>query len=213
MALILVAEDDADIRQLVRDVLEHAGFEVLIAGDGPWRCDWLRRDDQTCCCSILACLVSMVSMSRDRCGGGRIAHHHAHRACRGVGHAGRPRAWCRRLRHQAVQHQGAGGPGARGAASGRLGGIRGPAASTWRTSRSTKNVWPPVVAGLASSSPPASSGCWPRWLGVRAGSSPADSCSMPSMARPSTPTSAPSTPTSRTSGASSSPIRAARATC
>jgi two-component system alkaline phosphatase synthesis response regulator PhoP len=35
MALILVAEDDADIRQLVRDVLEHAGFEVLIAGDGP----------------------------------------------------------------------------------------------------------------------------------------------------------------------------------
>jgi two-component system alkaline phosphatase synthesis response regulator PhoP len=35
MTLILVAEDDADIRQLVRDVLEHAGFEVVIAGDGP----------------------------------------------------------------------------------------------------------------------------------------------------------------------------------
>ena len=35
MALILVAEDDADIRQLVRDVLEHAGFDVLIAADGP----------------------------------------------------------------------------------------------------------------------------------------------------------------------------------
>ena len=34
MPLILVAEDDADIRQLVRDVLEHAGFEVLTAGDG-----------------------------------------------------------------------------------------------------------------------------------------------------------------------------------
>ena len=35
MTLILVAEDDADIRQLVRDVLEHAGYEVLVAGDGP----------------------------------------------------------------------------------------------------------------------------------------------------------------------------------
>ena len=35
MALILVAEDDADIRQLLRDVLEHAGFGVLVAGDGP----------------------------------------------------------------------------------------------------------------------------------------------------------------------------------
>jgi two-component system alkaline phosphatase synthesis response regulator PhoP len=35
MTLILVAEDDADIRLLVRDVLEHAGFEVLVSGDGP----------------------------------------------------------------------------------------------------------------------------------------------------------------------------------
>ena len=34
MTLILVAEDDADIRQLVRDVLEHAGYEVLVSGDG-----------------------------------------------------------------------------------------------------------------------------------------------------------------------------------
>ena len=35
MTLILVAEDDADIRQLVRDVLEHAGYDVLVSGDGP----------------------------------------------------------------------------------------------------------------------------------------------------------------------------------
>ena len=35
MTLILVAEDDADIRLLVRDVLEHAGYEVLVSGDGP----------------------------------------------------------------------------------------------------------------------------------------------------------------------------------
>ncbi len=34
MTLILVAEDDADIRQLVRDVLEHAGFEVIVSSDG-----------------------------------------------------------------------------------------------------------------------------------------------------------------------------------
>jgi len=34
MTLILVAEDDADIRQLLRDVLEHAGFEVIVSGDG-----------------------------------------------------------------------------------------------------------------------------------------------------------------------------------
>jgi two-component system alkaline phosphatase synthesis response regulator PhoP len=34
MALILVAEDDPAIRQLVSDVLEHAGFEVLTASDG-----------------------------------------------------------------------------------------------------------------------------------------------------------------------------------
>ena len=35
MTLILVAEDDAEIRQLIRDVLEHAGFEVIVSGDGP----------------------------------------------------------------------------------------------------------------------------------------------------------------------------------
>ncbi len=34
MTQILVVEDDADIRQLVRDVLEHAGFGVLVSGDG-----------------------------------------------------------------------------------------------------------------------------------------------------------------------------------
>jgi len=35
MPRILVAEDDADIRQLVADVLEHVGYEVLVASDGP----------------------------------------------------------------------------------------------------------------------------------------------------------------------------------
>jgi DNA-binding response OmpR family regulator len=35
MARILVAEDDRDIRQLVRDVLVHAGFDVTLASDGP----------------------------------------------------------------------------------------------------------------------------------------------------------------------------------
>jgi two-component system alkaline phosphatase synthesis response regulator PhoP len=35
MTRILVAEDDRDIRQLVADVLEHAGFEVALAVDGP----------------------------------------------------------------------------------------------------------------------------------------------------------------------------------
>src|SRR6185369_5340997 len=35
MTRILVAEDDRDIRQLVADVLEHAGFEVALAADGP----------------------------------------------------------------------------------------------------------------------------------------------------------------------------------
>ena len=35
MPLILVVEDDADIRQLLRDVLEHSGFDVLTGGDGP----------------------------------------------------------------------------------------------------------------------------------------------------------------------------------
>jgi DNA-binding response OmpR family regulator len=32
--LILVVEDDAKIARLVRDYLEHAGFQVLVAGDG-----------------------------------------------------------------------------------------------------------------------------------------------------------------------------------
>lgn len=35
MTLILVAEDDTDIGQLIRDVLEHAGFEVIVRVDGP----------------------------------------------------------------------------------------------------------------------------------------------------------------------------------
>lgn len=35
MPLILVAEDEPDIRTLVRDVLEHAGFDVLVTSDGP----------------------------------------------------------------------------------------------------------------------------------------------------------------------------------
>ncbi len=35
MPLILVAEDEPDIRTLVRDVLEHAGFDVLVTADGP----------------------------------------------------------------------------------------------------------------------------------------------------------------------------------
>ena len=35
MSLILVAEDEPDIRRLVRDVLEHAGFDVVDAADGP----------------------------------------------------------------------------------------------------------------------------------------------------------------------------------
>ncbi len=34
MKRILVIDDDADIRRLVRDYLEHAGFEVLVAADG-----------------------------------------------------------------------------------------------------------------------------------------------------------------------------------
>ena len=73
MALILVAEDDADIRQLVRDVLEHAGFEVLIAGDGPVRAaTGSDAPTRPVACSILACLASMASMSLDRCGGGRM---------------------------------------------------------------------------------------------------------------------------------------------
>ena len=35
MTRILVAEDDRDIRELVRDVLQHAGFDVALAADGP----------------------------------------------------------------------------------------------------------------------------------------------------------------------------------
>ncbi len=34
MKRILVIDDDADIRRLVCDYLEHAGFEVLVSGDG-----------------------------------------------------------------------------------------------------------------------------------------------------------------------------------
>lgn len=34
MKLILVVEDDAKIARLVRDYLQHAGFQVLVAGDG-----------------------------------------------------------------------------------------------------------------------------------------------------------------------------------
>ena len=35
MKTILVVDDEPKIAQLARDYLEHAGFEVLIAGDGP----------------------------------------------------------------------------------------------------------------------------------------------------------------------------------
>ena len=35
MKTILVVDDEPKIAQLARDYLEHAGFEVLVAGDGP----------------------------------------------------------------------------------------------------------------------------------------------------------------------------------
>jgi len=38
MTRILVAEDDRDIRELVRDVLQHAGFEVALDADPPVSC-------------------------------------------------------------------------------------------------------------------------------------------------------------------------------
>jgi len=34
MKTILVVDDEPKITQLARDYLEHAGFEVLVAGDG-----------------------------------------------------------------------------------------------------------------------------------------------------------------------------------
>ena len=34
MRRILVVEDEMQIARLVRDYLEHAGFEVVVAGDG-----------------------------------------------------------------------------------------------------------------------------------------------------------------------------------
>ena len=37
MKRILVVEDESKIARLVRDYLEHAGFEVVVASDGRWR--------------------------------------------------------------------------------------------------------------------------------------------------------------------------------
>jgi len=49
---ILVVDDKANVRRLVREYLMEEGFRVIAAGNGSQACPWRARPSRTSFCSI-----------------------------------------------------------------------------------------------------------------------------------------------------------------
>ena len=213
MKTILVVDDEPKIVQLARDYLEHAGFAVLTAGDGPAALATVRQRRP----DLVVLDLGLPGPRRPRRHPRAPARlddpdRDAHGPRRRARQAARARARRRRLPHQAVQPARARRPRPGGPAPGRA------------TARGAPR---PSAPATSSSTCP---GCGPRWPAgrradadrvpapgdagrpARAGSSPGPSCSTRSTASRSRRTSGRSIRTSRTCAASSSPTRAGRAT-
>ena len=206
MKRILVVEDESRIARLVRDYLEHAGFEVVVAGDGevalaearrarpdlvvldlglPGRdgLDVARSLRRTSNVPIV--MLTARGDETDRIVGLELG------ADDYVVKPFSPKELVARVR-AVLRRTEAAGPG-------------GPRCSGSPTSRSTCPACGSRSAAGRSSSPRPSSSCWRPWSASRAGCSPAASSWTRSTASPSSPTSGRSTPTSRTSARRSSP--------
>ena len=61
MHTILVVEDDAEIRELVADVLQEAGYSVVQAANGQEALDWLRDAVPRPCAILLDLMMPVLS--------------------------------------------------------------------------------------------------------------------------------------------------------
>lgn len=61
MHTILVVEDDAEIRELVADVLQEAGYAVVQAANGQEALDWLREAAPRPCAILLDLMMPVLS--------------------------------------------------------------------------------------------------------------------------------------------------------
>ena len=197
MPTVLVVDDEPKIVQLARDYLEHAGFAVLTAGDGPSALQAARvRQPDLIVLDLGPARLDGLEVMRSIRAAGSTPDHRAHGPRQRARQAARARARRRRLRHQAVQPARARGSRPGGAAPERARG-RGRASAS-RSATSSLDVPRMRTDGRrprrrADRRPSSSSS--PRWPASRAASSPARSCSTPSTASRSSATSARSTRT------------------
>ena len=125
MKRILVVEDESKIARLVRDYLEHAGFEVVVAGDGEVALAEARRARPD------LVVLDLGLPGRDGLDVARSLRRTSNvpivmLTARGTRPTGSSAwSWRRRLRGQAVQPQGARGPGPGRAAADRGGRVGG----------------------------------------------------------------------------------------
>ena len=109
-ALILVVEDEPAIQTLLEVNLRRAGYRVAQASDAATARKLVDAElpDLILLDWMLPGMSGVDFARRLRSDGAYplAAHHHADRPSRRAGQAGRPGAWRRRLRHQALQSRG-----------------------------------------------------------------------------------------------------------
>ena len=172
-------DDEPQIAQIARDYLEHAGFSVIVAGDGRKALDLARSRQPDLSSSIWRCRSSTDWTWRASCDASRTCRsscvtarvEEADRLARAGGRR-------RRLRHQAVQPARAGRAGEGGAAARRRLRLAG------RRLHGGDLAFDVPRVRLArrsqrSISPPPSSSCWRRWHGNPDACSRGPSCSTP----------------------------------
>ena len=127
---ILVVDDEPDVIESVRlgFTLQWREVEVLGAATERRRSTWSSGSARTSCCWTWACRTWTASGAAPDPRVLRRAGHDAHGARRRDGQGQGPRAWRRRLRHQAVQPPRAAGPGPGRAAAARHAGAGEPRA-------------------------------------------------------------------------------------